>query len=190
MGRPSSVQRRAARLEGVGVRRRNPCSLLHPLARALSGRRRGRPHRRPYRPRAHLARRLRRAGPRGPTLRRQEPASACSKATRPPAGPTARCTSSGIAATSPSPAAPSPRGRRPTSSCAASLSRRPQGPAARALRHGARPARAAECRQGAPRRRFQDVRRLQGLVQRRRLHPRIRSRRGSRWAARAKTPRF
>ena len=62
--RQGAVQRRPARVERVGVRRRHPRSLLHPLARAFSGRRRGRPHRRPYRPGAHVARRLRRGRPR------------------------------------------------------------------------------------------------------------------------------
>ena len=41
----------------------------------------------------------------------------CSRGSRPPAGPTGPCFSSGIAATSPSSAGPSPRGRNRTSSC-------------------------------------------------------------------------
>ena len=82
--------------------------------------RRGRPDRRPYRPDADVARRVRRRRPRGRAVRRQEPASRCSRESRPPAGPTARSTSSGTAATSPSSAGPSPRVRKRTSSCATS----------------------------------------------------------------------
>ena len=77
------------------------------------------------------------------------------------------------------PARARPRLRRPVpdlqAACGANPCPAPRHAAARALRHGARPARAPRRGRPAPRHRGQDVRELPSLVQGRLLHPRLRA---------------
>ena len=99
--RQGSVQRRPARLERLRLRRRNPRSVLHPLARPFSRRARRRQDRRPYRSDADIARRLRRGSP-GACKLDGKSLLRCLPESRRPVGPSERFTSSGTAATSPS----------------------------------------------------------------------------------------
>ncbi len=124
--RRGALQCRSARLEGVGLRRRDPRAVLHPLAG-------------PFSRRVSAVDRIAAHIDLLPTLldacgvsaarrratRRQEPAASADAGCRQPVGRTGPFISSGTAATSPSPTAPSPLGPRPTSCCDANRSRAP-----------------------------------------------------------------
>ena len=136
----------------------------------------GRPHRRPHRPDSHVARRLRRGRLRPAYASTARACFRCFRESRPPAGPIGPSFSSGIAATGPSSAA----------SFAARTQRYkllrhepPLGstktPPLQLFDMERDPLELHDIAERAPRDRYQDVRRLQGVVQGRVIDPRIRA---------------